>query len=452
MKNESDELSKAEKFAQIPINKRKQILAGYPKERLEVLKYSWDWWGRPKQQSPEGDWYVWLILAGRGFGKTRTGAEWVKQKVYTGNFKHIALVGETAADVRDVMLGDGVERSNPMAGSGLLQIFPKHHAPLYIASKRRVEFHNGAIATLYNAVEPSQLRGPQHDLAWLDELCKFRYQQELWDQLQFGMRLGSKPQICITTTPKPTKLLKDILSDPHTTKTVGSTLDNTSNLAGSFLDQILRKYAGTRLGRQELNAELLGDLEGALWKWSVIEDNRRVLSNVPPLKRVVVAIDPAVSSNDDSNETGIIVAGVSEDNHAYILDDFSGVYTPLEWAKIAVSLYHERRADRIVAEINQGGALVEETIRTVDRSVSYKPVWASKGKWIRAEPVSALYEKGLVHHVGMFEKLESQMTSFTVDFDRKAMGYSPDRLDAAVWAISELLVEGDERRPMWGSI
>jgi phage terminase large subunit-like protein len=432
------------------------LLAG-TQDDYASLDFDWNFWGRPEQIAPPGTWDNWLILAGRGSGKTRTGAEWVRANMCGdtpltgGRWRHVALIAETAADARDVMVGDGKMSSDTTAGSGILQVHPKDFRPQYEPSKRRLTWPNGAIATLYNAVEPDQLRGPQHEAAWCDELAKWQYAQDTWDQLQFGLRLGDNPQTCITTTPRPILLLKNIIKEPGTVITRGSTLNNAANLAAKFLDRIVRKYQGTRLGRQELDAEILEDLEGALWRRSVIDEYRRKLHQIPELQRIVVAIDPATSSEDESNETGIIVAGLGADGDGYVLDDVSGIYAPLDWAREAISLYRARQADRVVAEANNGGDMIENTLRMVDRKVSYGRVWASKGKFIRAEPVSSLYEQGRVHHVGTFTKLEDQMCSFTADFDRKAMGYSPDRMDALVWAMTELMVEPDERRPLFTS-
>jgi phage terminase large subunit-like protein len=281
---------------------------------------------------------------------------------------------------------------------------------------------------------------------WCDELAKWRYAKEAWDQLQFGLRTGLNPQICITTTPRPIQLLKDIINDPDTIVTRGSTFENRSNLAAKFLTVIQRKYEGSRLGRQELYADLLEDTEGALWKRALIDALRVKLVDVPPIERIVVAIDPNASSQEDSNECGIICAGLGVDGHGYVLDDASGVMAPLEWAAKATGLYHERRADRIVAEINNGGEMVEATVRTIDPGVAFRSVWASRGKVTRAEPISALYEQGRVHHVGSFSTLEDQQCAFTVDFNRNDMGYSPDRVDALVWALTELMIGGEARR------
>jgi predicted phage terminase large subunit-like protein len=421
-------------------------------EKQDFLRFGWEFWGRPHQFAPPGDWSNWLILAGRGFGKTRTGAEWVRANMCgstplaPGRWRHIALIAETAADARDVMVGDGKAASDPKAGSGLLQIHPKAFRPTYEPSKRRLTWPNGAVASIYNGTEPDQLRGPQHDAAWCDELAKWQYAQEAWDQLQFGLRTGKNPQVCITTTPRPIHLLKQIMADEGTVVTRGSTFDNRSNLADKFLNTVLRKYGGTRLGRQELEAELLEDIEGALWMRSQIEALRVEEYQLPPLNRIVVAIDPNASSEEDSNECGIVCAGLGDDGHAYVLDDVSGVMAPHEWARTAIRLLHQRMGDRIIAETNNGGEMVENTLRMVDPSVPYSAVWASRGKVTRAEPISALYEQGRVHHVGPFPRLEDQMCAFTVDFDRKAMGYSPDRVDALVWALTELMIEGEPRR------
>lgn len=410
---------------------------------FDALETDWSFWGRPNQFAPAGDWSVWVILAGRGFGKTRAGAEWVRAQMCgatplaRGRCRHMAIVAETAADARDVMIGDG---KGPSEASGILQVHPKDFRPVYESSKRRLTWPNGAIASIYNATEPEQLRGPQHDGAWCDELAKWRYASETWDQLQFGLRLGTNPQVVITTTPKPIKLLKSILIDPGTVCTRGSTFENAGNLAPKFLSTIQRKYEGTRLGRQELEAEILDDIPGALWNRARIEDLRVKPVQVPQLRRIVVSIDPAVTSGEDSDETGIVVVGLGVNEHGYVLDDASGIYKPNEWAETAIRLYREHRADRIVAEVNNGGEMVENTIRVVDPNVSFKAVHASRGKAIRAEPVSALYEQGRVHHVGAFPLLEDQMCAFTPDFDRKAMKYSPDRMDGLVWALTELMV------------
>lgn len=442
----------AEIFAESSAEQERFLAKFGTAANLEHLKFLWEFWGRPKQFAPEGDWSTWLILAGRGFGKTRTGAEWVRANMCgstplaRGRWRHIALIAETAADARDVMVGDGKAASDPHAGSGLLQIHPKSFRPDYEPSKRRLTWPNGAMATIYNGTEPDQLRGPQHDAAWCDELAKWQYAKEAWDQLQLGLRTGQNPQVCITTTPRPIGLLKDIIKNPGTVVTGGSTFDNRSNLAAKFLSVVQRKYEGSRLGRQELHAELLEDSEGALWKRAAIDALRVKLEDAPPIERIVVAIDPNASSHEDSNECGIICAGLGVDGHGYILDDESAVMAPAEWATKAIELYHSRRADRIIAETNNGGEMVETTLRMIDPKIPFRAVWASRGKVTRAEPISALYEQGRVHHVGPFPRMEDQMCCFTVDFNRGEMGYSPDRVDALVWALTELMIEGEGRR------
>jgi predicted phage terminase large subunit-like protein len=372
-----------------------------------------------------GDWWVWLMLAGRGFGKTRAGAEWVREQVESNSCRLIALVGETSADVRNVMIE---------GESGLLAISRPDFRPLYAPSKRCLTWPNGAMAMAYSGDEPDQLRGPQHDAAWADEPAKWKYPLAAWNNLEFGLRLGAHPRIVATTTPRPIQLIRDLLKDPMTAVTRGSTYDNIANLALSFLERMIRKYEGTRLGRQELHAEMLDDVPGALWQRQHIETHR--VPRIPELARVVVGIDPAMTSGENANETGIVIAGNGRDGHVYVIEDLSCHLSADGWARRAVSGYHRHRADRIVAEVNNGGDLVERVMRTVDRSVSYRAVRASRGKAIRAEPVAALYEQGRVHHVGLFADLEDQMCAFTPD----QYAGSPDRVDALVWCLTELML------------
>lgn len=384
---------------------------------------------------PPGDWRVWLILAGRGFGKTRTGAETVRQ--WVKRYPLVNLIGATADDARDIMIE---------GESGILAICPKDERPTYVANKAQLQWPNGAKSLVFTADSPERLRGKQHMKLWADELCAWRY-QESWDQAMFGLRLGDAPQAIVTTTPKPTLLLRNLTKDPQTFVTRGSTFDNKANLADAFIGQILSKYEGTRLGRQEIYGEVLDDYAGALWSRGNLDRNRvgsgeKAPREVPTLRRVVVAIDPAATATEESDETGIIVAGVGQDGRGYVLEDRSGRYTPEGWAREAIALYKRWSADRIVAEVNNGGDMVEATIRMVDRTVSYKSVRASRGKVIRAEPIAALYEQDKVSHVQRgLTALEDQMCQFSADFDRKAAGYSPDRVDALVWALTELMVE-----------
>jgi phage terminase large subunit-like protein len=411
-------------LASLPEATRLQALKSLTPEQQEELLHDWRFWARPEQLEPPGDWRIWLILTGRGWGKTRTGAEWVRAQVRSGAAGRIALVAPTAADARDVMVE---------GESGILSIGSEAERPHYEPSKRRLTWPNGAIATLYSAEEPERLRGPQHDAAWCDELAAWRYMDAAWDMLMFGLRLGDNPRAVVTTTPKPKALLKTLLKDPHTHATRGSTYDNLPNLAPQFADEIIQRYKGTRLGRQELAGELLEDVEGALWTRAIIDGAR--VEDAPDLSRIVVGVDPAVTSGEDSCETGIVVAGQCGEDF-YVLADWSGRMTPEQWARRAVNAYHEFSADRVIGEVNNGGDLVESVIRNSDRNVAYSAVHASRGKAKRAEPIEALYEQGRVHHVGQFATLEDQMCSF-VPQDADASN-SPDRMDALVWALTDL--------------
>lgn len=407
-----------------------------PAEAAELDKilagFEWDWglFARPNQLPPEGDWMTWLVLAGRGFGKTRTGAEWVRDNVTSKSSGRIALIAETQKDLEEVMV---------FGVSGIMSVFPPHQKPRVTKKPIKIEFHTGAIASGYNATEPDQLRGPEFDLAWGDELAKWRYARETWDQLQFGLRLGKHPRQIVTTTPRPIPILKEILSAPTTVVTRGVTTDNQANLAASFIKAITDKYAGTRLGRQELSAEILDDVPDALWTRAALDRDRKKPNDVPALKRVVVAIDPAAKQNDvpeDGAATGIVVAGVGEDNRGYVLDDATCRESPQGWARKAIACFDRYEGDRIVGEVNNGGDMVESTIRVVRPGVPFRAVHASKGKWTRAEPIAALYEQGRISHVGTFASLEDEM----VNFGPNGMvgDASPDRVDALVWALTEL--------------
>ncbi len=400
--------------------RQKRLAALSPAERIR-LHYLWTWWARPDQLEPAGDWWTyWLVQAGRGWGKTKTGAEWVRASVRKE--KYVSLIGATASDVMGVMI------EGP---SGIMACCPRDERPVLQAQKTRLVWPNGAITRFFSAEEPDRLRGPQHGRVWADELAAWRY-PEAWDQVLFGLRLGSMPRACITTTPRPTPIVKAILADPATVVTRGATRDNEHNLAPQFLSNIVGKYAGTRLGRQELEGELLDDNPGALWKLSQIDALR--VTEAPPLQRIVIAIDPSGSGHADSDECGIGAAGIDERGHGYVLDDLSGIMLPTAWATKAVRAFHEREADRIVAEVNYGGAMVEATIRSIDPDVPFRAVTASRGKLIRAEPVSALYEQGRVHHVGSFPQLEDEMCEYD------GTGKSPNRLDWLVWALTDLML------------
>ena len=392
------------------------------------------------QLPPEGDWRTWVIMGGRGAGKTRAGAEWVRSQVEgampldVGRSKRVALVGETIEQVREVMIfGD----------SGILACSPPDRRPVWEAGRKRLVWPNGAVATVHSAFDPEGLRGPQFDAAWVDELAKWRKAQETWDMLQFALRLGDKPQVCVTTTPRNVGVLKDLLKSPSTVVTHAPTEANAANLAGSFLEEVRVRYAGTRLGRQELDGVLLEDAEGALWTTSALEGIR--CDDLPDLDRIVVAVDPSTTGGAASDECGIVVAGIKsaervQDWRAFVLADCTvqGA-SPAEWARAAIRAMEQFGADKLVAEVNQGGQMVQEVLRQVDPLVPYKGVHASRGKVARSEPVAALYEQGRVRHVRGLDVLEDQMCRMT------AQGYegkgSPDRVDALVWALHELMIE-----------
>ncbi len=406
---------------------RERLISELSPAETRALLYDWKFWARPEQLEPEDElWSTWLVMAGRGFGKTRTGAEWLKDKARRP-MRRLALVAPTAGDARDIMVE---------GESGLLACYPRDDRPRYEPSKRRITWKNGTQATVYSADEPERLRGPQHHYAWADEIAAWKY-PGAWDMLMFGMRLGFRPRTIATTTPKPRKFIIDLVDDPGTWVTYGSTYDNRQNLAGTFLTQIVKKYEGTTLGRQELSGELLRESPGALWKRDMIDALR--VAEAPPLIRLVVAIDPAASSTEESDETGIVVAGKANDGHAYVLNDVSGRYSPDTWANIAIAQHRHWRGDRIVGEKNNGGDMIEALLRGRDRSIPYKSVWASRGKVIRAEPISALYEQGRVHHVGGFGAMEDEMCQWTPESD-----LSPGRMDALVWALTELMIDNNQ--------
>jgi len=388
-------------------------------EEWEALRYIWEAWARPAQLPPEGDWLIWLLLAGRGYGKSRCGAEFVRREVETARAGRIALVAKTPADVRDVMIE---------GESGFLAISPSSFMPVYEPSKRRLTWPNGAMALAFSSHEPDQLRGPQFDLAWCDELAAWAYPTETWENLMLALRLGIHPRCVATTTPKPIALIRTLLKAANTVITKGTTYENRKNLADSFFQQVVSGYEGTRLGRQEIYAELLEDMPGALWKREYFKQREG-----PDMIRVVVAIDPAVSKTEQSDETGIVAAGRCEDGTYQVLADRSGRYTPDGWARTAISLLDTVQGDRIIGEVNNGGDMVEHTLRTVWKQVPYRAVHASRGKRIRAEPVAALYEQGKVFHSQTFGELEDQLCMWTPDSDE-----SPDRMDALVWAITGL--------------
>lgn len=411
-------------------------------EHCERLLYDWRLWAREKQIAPDSldsgrPWRTWLILAGRGFGKTRTVNEWVRQKIEDRSGRRGALIARTAADARDVMVE---------GESGLLNICPPSFRPVWIPSKRRLVWPNGGMVTTYSAEKPDMLRGPQHDFGACDELASWRY-DDAWSNFMFGLRLGKEPQVAVATTPRPTARLKKLMHNPTTLITRGTTYENASNLAEAFMAEIITEYEGTRLGRQELNAEILEDTPGALWTHERIEANR--VTKIPDLKRIVIGVDPSASNNEGSAETGVIVAGVDNQRipHAYILADLSVKGSPDEWSTRVIQGFEEYECDRIVAEANNGGDMITAVITMTclslysqtlvsRRSVPVTKVHATRGKYTRAEPISALYEQSRVHHVGGLAELEDQMCNW-VPGEK-----SPDRMDALVWALTDLMVDG----------
>lgn len=382
----------------------------------------WVFIAHPGQIPPEDRaWFCYLMRSGRGGGKTRAGAEWILKRVRQG-YRHIALIGQTAADVRDTMV--------ELGPSSIMKIARLEERPIYEPSKRRLTFPNGAVATTFTGEEPDQLRGPAHDTVWIDELAKFKYPEETWDNMEMGLRLGNNPQVFCTTTPRPIPIIKRLIKDPTTIDIRFSTSQNAENLSPIFLKRIQERYAGTRLGRQELEGEVLDDNPNALWHRDVIENLR--VRKAPQLIRIVVGVDPAVSSGEESAETGIIVDGIAATGHGYTLADYTVRGSPLEWARAVVRAYNDWKADRVIGEVNNGGDLVEANLRNVDRNIPFKAVHATRGKVIRAEPIAALDEQGKWHLVGTFPQLEDQLCEW-VPGEK-----SPDRMDAHVWAATEL--------------
>lgn len=439
------------RLRELPPDQLKAFLAGLSDADALSLLYTWRLWARPKQLPPPGRWQVWIPLGGRGAGKTRTGAEFVNAKAEAGSGQRGFLLGATFDDVRYTMIE---------GESGILSCARPDFRPRWWPGRKLLEYPNGAKVRCFSAEQFERLRGPQHYWGWTDELCAFKYPQEAWDQMMFGLRLGELPQVIVTTTPKPILLLMNLLKDavqcwdlrealagdpilerfiPVVVST-STSYENRANVSEAWYEQTIAPYEGTRLGDQEILAKLLTDVPGALWKMTLLEENRigRGLT-LPDFNRVVVAIDPAVTMKKGSNETGIIVGArglVDGTAHGYLLDDLSGRYSPDQWARLAVEAYHEHHADRIVAEQNQGGDMVESTIATVDPNVPVKLVTASRGKVTRAEPIAAKDEQHKIHHVGTFGALEAQLTTWVPDSGLP----SPDRLDARVWCFTELLL------------
>ena len=419
---------------------QKQFLEMLTPDQLEALPYLFDFWAMPHQIAPPGDWRTWVILGGRGAGKTRAGAEWVRRMVEgalphaPGEARRVALVGETMDQAREVMVfGD----------SGILSVCPPDRRPEWVAGRRLLVWPNGAEAQVFSAHDPDSLRGPQFDAVWADELAKWRKGGEAWDMLQFALRLGDSPRACVTTTPRRSQMLRELLDLDTTVVTHAPTQANRANLADSFLKEIEGRYGGTSLGRQEMDGVMLTEVEGALWSSDDLAGCQS--DDLPALDRIVVAIDPPGTSHAGSDQCGIVVAGVSmkgppHEWRAVVLEDASmSAASPTAWAEAAIAAMRRHGADRLVAEVNQGGDMVEAVLRGVDGMVPYRSVHASKGKVARAEPIAALYEQGRVSHIRGLSDLEDQMAQMTNrGFEGKG---SPDRVDALVWALYDLMIE-----------
>ena len=430
-------LSPYERLLTLAPEERYEYVSALTEEEASDLdRHPWWFLGRPEQQEPAGEWIVWLILAGRGWGKTRTGAEWLCEQVLNnpkapdGAPTEWAIIGETFGDTR-VMCVEGP--------SGILRVLERKGLVntedfTYNKSSWQINFKEGQKIHMFGADNPDAGRGFNLSGVWADEIAKWRYSYESWSEgIAPALRIGERPRAVITTTPKPIKILRDWVArnDSSVYVTRGSTFDNATNLSSAALIELQARYAGTRTGRQELYGELLEDIEGALWHRSNIEKNR--ITEAPPLLRIVVAIDPAVTSSNESDETGIVVAGVTTEGKFYVLDDRSCRLSPDGWGRVAIEAYHNWKADRIIAETNNGGDMVGILMQTIDPTITVTKVNATRGKRVRAEPISALYEQNRVHHVGAFPQLEDQMVTWTPDVSK-----SPDRMDALVWAITEL--------------
>jgi phage terminase large subunit-like protein len=407
------------------------ILSSLTDDQSYALQYDWDFWGRPEQLPPvqwgQAGCFIWMIRTGRGWGKSRTATEIFINAVRYGGYKYPNLVGATADEVRDVMIN---------GESGILKCAPPDFYPEYIPSLKKLIWPNKVETHIYYGSEPSKGRGPQSDFLWFDEIAKYQFSEETFDNLMLGLRLGPNPLCIVTSTPRPTRFLMDLekRTDKQgracTVVTRGRTQDNYKNLSPVFISTIISKYENTRLGRQELDGEFLSDNPKALWKRADIDNNR--IRQIPELTYVVVGVDPAITDKAGSDDTGIIAAGKNKEGHFYILGDYTVHDTPQKWAEAAITAFHKHEANTIVSETNQGGDMIERLLKSVDSKITYKPVRASRGKYTRAEPVSALYEQGKVHHFGTFPELEDELCEWIPGSG------SPDRLDALVWALTEL--------------
>lgn len=399
---------------------------------FKQLSSDWDVLARDKQKPPDDPWSVWIIRAGRGFGKTRSGAEWMHKRALEEGGRVMALVGKTPGDARD----DCIE-----GPGGILPNGPHSVDVEYEPSKRRLTWPNGSYATIFSGANPDQLRGFSGDTAWCDEMASWDYPEKTWQNLMYGLREGDDPKAMITTTPRPIQILKDIEDRNGTVVTTGSSYENRENLSDKYFETVIEPAEGTSMGEQEIHAQYIEDR--GLWGWSEIEKARNNCpDSIPNLQQIVIGVDPATTSNEDSDETGIVAAGKSDDGSIFVLDDASMKGTPNQWAAAAVNCFHKYRADKVVAEVNQGGDMVESMMRQADSTVPFDDVRATRGKELRAQPVVARYERGEVYHARRFAKLESQMVSYTGE----KTSSSPDRMDAMVWAVSYLDDDSDKRK------
>lgn len=418
----------AEQLARLPPDAAARIVKRWRNRDVEALFRSWRFWRLAAQAEPEGDWRVWLVMAGRGFGKTRMGAEWVRERAEAdGNFR-IALVGATMIEARNVMVE---------GESGLLAVAANGMPVRWEPSLKRLSWANGAVAQLYSAAEPESLRGPQHHFAWADEIAKWPYGVAAWDNLTMGLRLGVQPQAMATTTPRPVPLIRRLHDGADVQRTIGRTIDNVANLPMAYIRAMQAEYGNTRLGRQELDGELVEDAEGALWTRDGLEACR--MRTMPALVRVVIGVDPPATSTGDA--CGIVAVGMCADGKGWVLADESVAgQSPEGWARAVAVAAARWQADRVIAEKNNGGEMVESVLRAADVAMPVRLVHASRGKVPRAEPVAALYEKGRVHHVGAFPALEDELCGLIAGGAYEGPGRSPDRADALVWAVTELML------------
>ncbi|HKR17006.1 DNA-packaging protein [Rhizorhapis sp.] len=422
------EASFAQRLAGLPEKAFLRLLRRFPEEELEGLVRNWEFWSRAGQREPEGDWRVWLLMAGRGFGKTRAGAEWVRSVAEADGAARIALVGATLHEARSVMV------EGP---SGLLAIAPEGKRPVYAPSLRRLVWRSGAQAMLYGAAEPESLRGPEHSHGWADEIAKWPDGEGGWDNLMMGMRMGARPRIVATTTPRPVPLVRRLVRESDVVMTRGRTGENRMNLPGSFLAAMEAGFRGTRLGRQELDGELIEEIEGALWSRELIE--RRRVRAAPAVRRMVIGVDPPASAHGDV--CGIVAVALCADGRAYVVADASVAgRSPEGWARAVAEAAQLHGADRVIAEANNGGAMVESVLRAADFALPVRLVHAARGKVARAEPVAALYEAGKALHCGAFPELEDEMCGLMTGGGYEGPGRSPDRADALVWAMTEVML------------